>query len=699
MRRASYDQLTGGGSITEWDVALWTGGEVPRNVFWDDFTGHLFFTLGSAGRIVKWHPDTGYAGHVDNVAIPAGFGLQSDTNLPLNGRLWSAASTTATLVDLVAMRLEKTIDLLPYVPTLSPHYGGAYEKFTHSVVIMSNAGQVKYPLERYGANTASLSDIFKDLCLRAGLSLTDLATAAVTQAVRGYVVTRRMPAREALEPLLGTFFVDAVESDGVLKFQPRGEASPLSIPYDDLGATDEGGDVPVRVMETRTQDIELPRRFDIVYVDQDRDYQSNTQHATRIADAILTRERQTRDLPIALNADEAKRIAERTLYNAWVERNQYKFSLPPKWLRLDPTDAVTLTTFDGSMLLRLSKVDFGGNNLVACEAVAEDLEVYQSTASGIAPPLLSFPIALTGPIGLFLLDLPMLRLEDDTIGMNYAFAMRDQTGAASLYRSPDELIWDVLGVGDDGPVFGWAATILPATTKLWVWDEVSKVQIALAQGNLDSKTALEVLNGANAAILGDEIIQWKTATLIPGGTYELSGLLRGRRGTESAVSTHKLGERFVVLAADGLYRVSLPQTEIGRTAYYRAVQNGGEWDDAPTIPFAFAANSLRCFAPVKIKGSRDGSGNLTFTWVRRTRWYGEWQDGIDVPLFEASETYEIDILSGTTVKRTITTTAPSLIYTAAEQTADFGTPQSAISIAIYQINAVAGRGLPGQTII
>jgi hypothetical protein len=152
-----------------------------------------------------------------------------------------------------------------------------------------------------------------------------------------------------------------------------------------------------------------------------------------------------------LTADEAKQIAERTLYNAWVERNQYKFTLPPKWLRLDPTDAVTLTMLDGSLLLRLNKVDFGGNNLVACEAVAEDPEVYYSTASGIAPPLVSLPIALTGPIGLFLLDLPMLRLEDDTIGMNYAFAMRDQTGAASLYRSPDELAWDILGVGDDGP--------------------------------------------------------------------------------------------------------------------------------------------------------------------------------------------------------------------------------------------------------
>jgi hypothetical protein len=35
---------------------------VPRNVFWDDFTGHLYFTLGTAARIVKWHPETGMLG-------------------------------------------------------------------------------------------------------------------------------------------------------------------------------------------------------------------------------------------------------------------------------------------------------------------------------------------------------------------------------------------------------------------------------------------------------------------------------------------------------------------------------------------------------------------------------------------------------------------------------------------------------------
>jgi hypothetical protein len=69
---------------------------------------------------------------------------------------------------------------------------------------------------------------------------------------------------------------------------------------------------------------------------------------------------------------------------------------------------------------------------------------------------------LAGPTPLFLMDMPMLRYEDDTLGIYYAFGFRDGTvsGASAMYRSPDELAWEVLGTGNDGPVFGWAAGAL-----------------------------------------------------------------------------------------------------------------------------------------------------------------------------------------------------------------------------------------------
>jgi len=683
----------------EWDITAWTGGRMPDALFWDDYTGHLFFKINLLHRIVKWSPDSGYVGHVDNVALGAGFSLQSDYALPQNGRLWSAGDASATLVDLVSMRIEKTIDLLPYLPTTATHFSGCYEKFTHSVVIMTDAGEIKYPLERYGSDQAALSDVLEDICLKAGLKQTDILTNEVSQSLRGYVVTNRMAAREALEPLLGSFFVDAVETDGVLRFVPRGGASIASVSYDDLGAVEGSNrDEPIRVTETRKQDVELPQRIDLTHSDPERDFQNNTQHAARITGIAPTLNKESIQLAMNLTATEAAQIADKTLRNAWIERNSYTFDLPPKWLRLDPADVIAVALQDATLKLRLNQVDFGGNNIVACKAVAEDEISYTSNATGTGVAIPSIPIGIAVPAALFLMDLPMLRVEDDTLGLYYAFGLRDAS-SASLYRSPDELAWSIIGIGTNGPAFGWAANTLGDTPRPWTWDEDNKVQIALSHGSLDSKTALEVLNWGNAALLGDEIIQWRNATLLAAGYYELSGLLRGRRGTESATGTHKIGERFVVLASEGLYRTPLPSTEICKTSYYKAVVAGGNWDDAPDTPYAFNAGSLRCFSPVRIKGTRNVSGDLTITWVRRPRWYGEWLDNVDVPLFEDSEAYQVDILNGTQVVRTLTAVSPTVDYTAAQQTADFGSVQGSVSVAVYQLHPIAGRGKAGKAIV
>jgi hypothetical protein len=95
-----------------------------------------------------------------------------------------------------------------------------------------------------------------------------------------------------------------------------------------------------------------------------------------------------------------------------------------------------------------------------------------------------------------------------------------------------------------------------------------------------------------------------------------------------------------------------------------------------------------------MRGERNGSGDLTVTWVRRTRFGSIWADGADVPLNEESEAYEIDILDGPSVVRTLSAATPSALYTAAAQTADFGAPQPSVSVKVYQLSATVGRGWP-----
>ena len=63
-------------------------------------------------------------------------------------------------------------------------------------------------------------------------------------------------------------------------------------------------------------------------------------------------------------------------------------------------------------------------------------------------------------------------------------------------------------------------------------------------------------------------------------------------------------------------------------------------------------------------------------------------------LGEASEAYELEILSGVSVLRTLSATAPSTLYAASDETLDFGSTQSSFAVRLYQISAAVGRGLP-----
>ena len=63
-----------------------------------------------------------------------------------------------------------------------------------------------------------------------------------------------------------------------------------------------------------------------------------------------------------------------------------------------------------------------------------------------------------------------------------------------------------------------------------------------------------------------------------------------------------------------------------------------------------------------------------------------------MPLGESAERYEIDILDGASVVRTLTAATPQATYTAAEQTADFGALPSPLDVIAYQVSPELGRG-------
>ncbi len=91
-------------------------------------------------------------------------------------------------------------------------------------------------------------------------------------------------------------------------------------------------------------------------------------------------------------------------------------------------------------------------------------------------------------------------------------------------------------------------------------------------------------------------------------------------------------------------------------------------------------------------------GDLTIRWTRRSRALAadSW-GGLEVPLTEELEAYEVEILDGVTVKRVLSTSSTSALYSSAQQTADWGAllgPGDTLDIRIFQLSALVGRGAP-----
>jgi hypothetical protein len=89
---------------------------------------------------------------------------------------------------------------------------------------------------------------------------------------------------------------------------------------------------------------------------------------------------------------------------------------------------------------------------------------------------------------------------------------------------------------------------------------------------------------------------------------------------------------------------------------------------------------------------------ITLSWRRRTRIGGDWRDGTGtVPLAEAAEAYEVDVLGASgDVVRVLESATPHVLYAAADAEADFGAVPGTLTVRVHQISAAVGRGFPAN---
>jgi hypothetical protein len=551
----------------------------------------------------------------------------------------------------------------------------------------------------------TLSGIVTDICERVGLSAADIDVSELTDSVKGYAVTRTGSARAALAPLQTAFRFDVVESDNIVSFRKRGRASVATLTEDDIGVSANNSIVP-RLNVIRALETENPREVQVKYIDLASNYMEGSQYARRLA--VNSKEKKVIELPIVLSEAQAAAVAEYELYNAWANRSTVELNVSRAHCRLEPTDVFDVTNNGLDRKLRtLDKKEKGG--VITLLTVTEDVNVSDTVSAGVALPTGSDTVGASGPTIFYLLDIPLLLDADNGAGI-YALATGVFTGwsGAALWVSYDNgATYQATAVN-----FMTEAVVGTATNALGTFvgntiDEGNSVTVSV-NGELSSTTLDLMLAGANACYLGGELLHFRDAELVSAGVYRLTGLLRARKGTVQYLSTHIIGEVFILLQSGSTKRVPLTNGDIGSSKIYKAPSFGQLVTEAAPQSIVPAGVGLKPLAPVHLGGGRTAAASydINITWVRCARIDTTWRDYVDVPLDEATEDYVVEIYSSsayTTLKRTITTTASAngsvvtaasrtAVYDSADQVTDFGSNQSTIYVKVYQLSAVVGRG-------
>lgn len=218
----------------------------------------------------------------------------------------------------------------------------------------------------------TLAEVVTDLSLRAGLSESDIDVSELTDQVDGYVLASQMEVKEAIQPLMGVYYFDEYEDQGVIKFKKRGGTLAAEIDDADLGAHADGStdaSASNLIQTTRGMDDELPNTFSVSYILEATNYAQATKYARRLVGH--SQSEAGVQLPMVLTDQKAAEVASVNLHDVWVGRLQYKFTLGRKYAYLAPTDLVGIQ----GQVMRITKITQRGG-VYECEAVRDESDTY-----------------------------------------------------------------------------------------------------------------------------------------------------------------------------------------------------------------------------------------------------------------------------------------------------------------------------------
>ncbi len=525
---------------------------------------------------------------------------------------------------------------------------------------------------------------------------TDWEMEDIGHMVTGLTVGSVSSARSVIEPLSAMFAFDAVQSGDRIAFRVRQRRTVAAIAADRMAELKEGE--PLHAV-TRAQETELPAAIRVDYLDAENDHRTGVAEI-RWPQTPSSREESVR-ADIVMRQGTALERAHCMLAEARAGRETLETALPPSLLALEPGDVVEAL----GRRWRIERLTDGlarQARMVAYDDAAFRAPVMPSRASAA----LSLP-AVFGTPAVVMLDTTLLRETDDAWSPWVAAHASPWPGEIAVMREVAGQ-WRAAVSLTANAAMGELLEPLAAGPQ-WVWDRANAITVRLWTGILASVTEEALFAGANAAAVGDpvngwEIVQFRDAELIAPGTWRLSMLLRGQRGSGPELVPERPAGSLFVLLNGALAPLPLSVYRKGTDIVLRAGPAGRDMTDATwtEITAPYRGKAARPFAPVHLRGLRDvATGDLHLSWIRRTRTGGDAWTETEPPLGEAFERYRVEILDAAgRLVRAMETTEPQAVWTAAQQQEDFpsGAPWP-VTVRVAQIGETYGPGAWTQEVV
>ena len=501
--------------------------------------------------------------------------------------------------------------------------------------------------------------------------------------IEGYVLDRPMSFRQAVSPLAELFSFSAYEKGQEVQFAASIKVQ-TEIDVEQLVPNAQGS----AIQDLRAQASETAGAFSLAYIDPMLDYQNGSVLAKSAS--FEHDEAVSLGLPAVMSRTTAHSLAQQWLMRQKTS-NSRVIVLPPTDLRHEVGDVVRFK--DEAALWRIVGLEDGATRRLSLARLNGAVALGASAVNlGLEPSLRAEPGSIVAEV----LDLPNLDEQTDAPTVHLAAFSRPWPGRLSVYETSGEAT-SFVSVLEAPATLGTTLNDLPKGV-LWRYDTANSLEVQLLDGQLQSVTDEELLNGANAMALKTpqgawEIIQFGKAELIGARRYRLSRLLRGQKGTEDTMQDLlPQGQRLVLLDSDLL---SLPMRLDGFNTQLQfkigPSERSYDHDSFIDVSGFWGARSLLPLFPVHVRVKRQSTG-LNISFVRRTRLGGDSWAFETQPLGEASEAYDLRILDGSDqVVFSANLTQPNLLYT--QELAHFGSAQSALKLHIAQRSVSMGAGV------